>query len=177
MTTTDTTTAPLTMQDVTALKQAEVVVFRYYRQVATIEASLRGHLTQPRIFTAAQQRLFPEVNEYERKHTIPVDGLVTYYDDDSRRTAGPEASAFSMFHSANYSHIWVTIASLLKPGDVLLIHFNGDRYANGYSRKTDLHIDALHLDVKRGKKALSFVVDICVAPDNSARMVKPNGGF
>jgi predicted amidohydrolase len=80
-----------------------------------------------------------------------------------------------MIHSAQYSQTWKTITSLLKVGDVLTIHFNGDRYANGYSHKTTLHIDGLNLDVKRGKQSLSFMVAVGVTPANSARMVKPLG--
>jgi hypothetical protein len=177
--TTETKIAPLIPQDVDALRKADVVVFRHYKGVATIEASLRGRL-DPRVYTASEQRLFPEVDSWERKRTIPVDGLITYYDNDetcSRRTAGPEGHAVSVLGSANYTRTWTTIANLLKPGDVLSLHFNGDRYANKYSRDAGVHIDGLNLDVQRGKTEMSFVIDVSVCPANSARMVKPHGGF
>lgn len=167
---------PLTAQDIKALRTAETVVFRHYKGDATIEASLRDHMDGGRVYTAEQQRLFPVTPGVdERQRVLTVNGLITYYDDTTRRTTGPEATAFEMIHSAQYSQTWQTIASMLKVGDVLTIHFNGDRYANGYSHKTDLHIDGLNLDVKRGKQDLSFIVAVSVAPANSARMVKPKG--
>jgi hypothetical protein len=174
MTTTAVEVAPLTVQDIKALRTAETVVFRHYKGVPTIEVYLRDH-TEPLIYTAVQQRLFPEPGVDERKRTLAVGGLITYYDDDSRKTAGPEGNAFEMIHSAQYSQTWKTITSLLKVGDVLTLHFNGDRYSNGYSKKAYLHIDGLNLDIKRGKAQLSFMVAVGVCLANSARMVKPNG--
>lgn len=173
---TQTITEGLTQDDLKALRQADKVCFRLYDGVATVEACLdRGLAAEPRILTAAQQRLFPEVGHLdgERMRKIVVGGSVRWYDAVAGRSTLEGSSAFSMISSAQYTRAWVTVVHLLKAGDVLHLDFEGDAHSNGYTRSAGLHVDTLLLNVRRGSRALTFQVDSRVTPNNTARMVKP----
>lgn len=181
MSTTITEIAALTAEDVKAIQKAEQVVLRIYQGKSTLEASLdRGWADSPRIFTASEQRLYPEVDGPlgGRRRTIEVTGSISGYTaDTSRARFGPEASAFEMIHTAQYSETWRTIASLIRVGDQVRLCFNADGHSNEITRKAGLHVDTASIEITRqsAKRPLVFQVSTRVGYDNSARMVKAHG--
>lgn len=104
--------------------------------------------------------------------------------------ANPKNSrCFEMIHSAKYSEAWRTITALLRARDTITLKWWVDEFANGYVTrsevvKTDeragnaglgmgLHADSLTLVINRaGKEKYTFLVDVSVCVDNSARMIQ-----
>ena len=69
---------------------------------------------------------------------------------------------------------WETIASLLRAGDVLSLHWqrgawNTERMENATPK---FYGDKLALLVTRGEKVLTFHVDTSICEDNTARMIR-----
>lgn len=80
---------------------------------------------------------------------------------------------FETIHSAQSSEEWRTIAALLRPADEVELHWYRDAGTTQNLTERQLHADRLYLGVyRKGKKALSFFVEECVCPDNSARMIR-----
>ena len=176
MSTTVTETLTLTADDVKAIRLAEQVVFRIREGKSTLEVSLdRGWGEEPRVFTAAEQRLFP-MNDVlgGRLRMIEVRGSISGYHapDETRTVFGPEARAFEMIHSAQYFDVWKTIASLLRTGDQVRLMFNADGHSNEITRKAGLHVDTLSLEVMRGDRWMVFQVSSRTGWDNTARMIQ-----
>ncbi len=75
----------------------------------------------------------------------------------------------------DYSEIWRTIRSLIRPGDELLIQWCADEHTNAYLRDAGLHADVAKLVIIRGPKQqrLTFLLDSQVCMHNSARMIQP----
>ena len=185
MSTTVVEIAPLTAEDVKALKKAEKIIFRYYQGNATIEASLDGSRfsgeSDTRIFTAAQQMIYPRTDgsmNADRVRIIHVEGGVSAYTvHSSLRRGGEGSQAFAWFPSAQYSDRWWTISSLLRVGDTLSLAFEADGYSNGITREAGVHADTLTLRIRRqgAQRDLVLLVDVSVCYDNSARMVRAQG--
>jgi hypothetical protein len=186
MTTIDTEITPLTADDVASLRKADSVTFHYFRGAGVIRTHLRGGYAAPRrIFTARQQRMFPDTDSYsaDRKREINVittmhgyeDGGITGWrlGDDYSGDCNP--SAFHMEHSGQYSPAWLTIATLIHAGDVLHLVWTADNNT-GYARDNGLHMDELTIKIQRNNKIVhTFHVAHSVTPDNSARMVQRYG--
>jgi len=160
----------LGVQDIVALKHADDVVFRVENGEGSIEAILRY---SPReVISARNQILFPQyvppINE--RSRNIPVEGSVgtpDYYSDPLGR------SAVTAIQCTQFSEKWKTIANLLQPRDAVTLRFEGDRYNNDLVRQAHLHADTLHIEIRRGQNTkMTFLLDVRVAHDNSARMVR-----
>lgn len=167
----------LTSEDVKAIQKADKIVLRHYEGVATIEAALDGGWGDtPRIYTAAEQRLYPAVGhlDNERARYITVTGSVSFYGEHASRRLDEKGSGFQMFSSAQYSNVWSTVASLMRAGDVIGLAFEGDGYTNDIVRKSGLHADTLYVHINRAglRKPLTILVSSTVGYDNSARMVK-----
>lgn len=182
MTVTDTTTATLTAEDVKAASKADVVVLRIFQGVATLEFGAdAGWADNPRIFTASEQRLFPQADGPlgGRRRVVQVEGAIGGYrtSDASRVSYGPNSSAFEMIHSAKYSDVWGTIASLLRAGDQVRLRFNADGHSNEITQKAGLHVDTVSIEIVRkgGNRALVLQVATRVGYDNSARMIQARG--
>lgn len=179
----DTATRTLSPTDAKAIKKADSIVLRYREGVATIEATLRNTLDQDRIFTAAEQRTFPETDPYslngDRSRIIEVEGAIWSYSDGSHDRSSQvdpkKAQGFWMASSAKFNATWRTIAFLLRPGDEVTVSFVGNANSNELTREANLHADKVELHVKRGDNRLVFMVDVSVCRNNSARMVKPRG--
>lgn len=166
------TTQTLTAEDLKALRRADSVSFHHRQDETYLVASLRS-LSEPRVYTAAEQRLFPNTDlGGDRTRRIDVSGRVQAYDRSTVRRAVDGGSAFAMVHSGQYNDVWRTITSLLKAGDDLHLDFTGDKFANQYSRTAGLHLDVLSLVVRRGPTRLVFTLDVAACPDNTARMVQ-----
>jgi hypothetical protein len=187
MTTIDTAVHTLTADDVASLRKADSVTFHYFRGAGVIRTHLRGgYAPDKRIFTARQQRMFPNTDSYsaDREREIPVitsmhgytDGGVTGWRLD--KDASPSdcnPSAFHMEHSGQYSPTWLTIANLIHAGDVLHLVWTADNNT-GYITENGLHADELTIRVGRnGKIVHTLRVAHSITPDNSARMVQRYG--
>lgn len=168
----------LTADDVKALRRAETVVFRLRNGRYTIEAGI-GWMTEARTYTAAEQRIFPDLStgSSERERVIETFGAIQPY--GSGTYTARYSTGFAMINSAQFTQTWITIASLLRAGDVLSLRFLADAHTNDNLRKAGLHGDVLRLDVTRDQghlvidgTVLAFDVISSTSPDNTARMVR-----
>lgn len=167
----DTATQTLTADDVKALRKAEKVVFRLLHGVATIEAGIGKMLCDNRRYTDVERRLFPDraYGSSDRERTVTVSGVATNWYADKPVHEG--LTGFEMLHTAQHNATWQTIAGLLRAGDALHLHFDGDAHTNENLRKAGMHGDVLRLVVHRGETKMTFMVTSSAGPDNSARMV------
>jgi hypothetical protein len=184
MTTSDTAIYPLTADDITALRKADSVTFHYFRGEGYIRAHLRGGFyATARVYTARQQRLFPIADSYsaDRERRIDVHTSMHGYGTDSNhgwhldRGADSNPEAFYMEHSGQYSPVWMTIANLMRAGDIIRLYWTADNNTQ-YVDTAGLHADELRIGIVRnGKIVHTLSVAHSLTPDNSARMVKRYG--
>jgi hypothetical protein len=165
----------LSSSDVHALRRADSVCFHTLPDGnARIDALLTtwAH-PHPRIFTTAEQRLFPEPDHSDRRHRIPVTGAIVGFNQEGHwyERGLPDATAFAMVHAARLDDIWRTIAAFLRVGDVLTLRWRASN-SNQYLREAGLHRDELRLVIRRGQRDWTFLVDIATGPDNTARMIR-----
>lgn len=185
--TTEQTPPVLTAEDLQALKRADGVVFQYAAKESTIRAIRETHTygDTPPVYTATEQRLFPKTDRSrgrEREIKVGVRMFGYRYGDRDRSLAdgwnldsNPGATAFEYIQSAQFTPAWCTVVGLLRTGDALTLEWAAD-CGNQYVSGAGLHHDELRLIVERGKNRLTFHLDISVCADNSARMIKRNGG-
>jgi hypothetical protein len=83
-------------------------------------------------------------------------------------------SGFEMIHSAQFSEEWKTIASLLRVGDKLTLHWQRGAWTTEAMAEASpkFYGDSLSLIVDRPKASLSFLVTLHVGENNSARMIR-----
>ncbi len=180
-TATETQVGILTADDVKAVQKADQVVLRHYSGATTMEVYLDRPLPdEPRIYTEAEQRLFPVTDNIsrERARIIRVRGAVNSYEEAvPYRCDLAVARAFWMSSSAQFDDVWRTIASLMKPGTDVQVAFVGNAKSNGHTKANGLHADAvrIYLTPKGAQRPLVFLVDVFVGRDDTARMVKPRG--
>jgi hypothetical protein len=75
----------LYISDVQALRRAEAVSFHTGEATAWVDASLTAaDFGEPRIYTAKEQRLFPDAEGLGRRRRIEVAGDIVGYDDRRR---------------------------------------------------------------------------------------------
>jgi len=161
--------------DIQALRRADSVCFHTLPDgSAHIDALLTtwAHPT-PRIFTTAEQRLFPDTGHADRRRRIPVTAAVVGFGQDGRwyERGLPAAIAFAMIHAAGLDDVWCSIVGFLRTGDVLSLRWRAGNN-NQYLREADLHRDELRLAIRRGQRGWTFLVDIATGPDNTARMIR-----
>jgi hypothetical protein len=155
--------------DIQALRRADTISVRAQDGLGSIHATL----TAPdglRIYTAQQQRAFPDTAGFVRHRRITLDADITGFDTDRRwHNQLPGAAAATVIDNAALNDVWQSIAAFLRPGDVLRLRFRADSSHDplaGYP----LHRDELHLLIQRGHRQWLFLLDVTVrASDN--RMV------
>jgi hypothetical protein len=177
---TTTEVGTITRDDILALKAADVVSLHHYKGVGSLRCSVRNQCGgEPRIFTVTEQRLLPEVDEYERKREITVSSSVSgYVQSTMSRWYGDEHSTgFTMFHGGYRDDVLRSVVDTLRPGDVLHLDFRGDAHSNGITKPAGIHVDDVLLRVTRGNRQSTFLLNCQASLDNSARMVKRHGSF
>lgn len=144
----------LTKDDLKALRTADSVTF--------------SHGSDGRHYVRGIRRLTVDGFETEVRREIRVPSNIRSYDSDRKRSYG---HAFEMINSAQYDDDWKTVVSLLRTGDELaLLWYAGN--SNAYVSDANLRRDELRLIVNRGNRRLSFLIDVSVCADNTARMTQ-----
>ncbi len=177
------TEATLTPAGLAALKLAEEVTLHLNRDGSYMAARLRDHSYggEPRIYTAREQRLFPETaTSLGRLRRIPTDvGVYVYGNEGSTHDSGgwsysgseERESRPGCFYTWHDRDLVATVAGVLRAGDHLRLTWIGSNN-NGYLKDAGLHADQVALVVPRGHKKLKFLLGVSVAQDNSARMIR-----
>jgi hypothetical protein len=165
----------LYISDLQALRRADSVVFHL---TGDGTAYIDAHLStvthpEPRIFTATEQRLFPDIDGSDRRRRIPVTAGIVGFDDKRRwhEQGLPDATASAMIHVARLDELWRSIAAFLRVGDVVSLHWWASNN-NGYITQAGLHRDELRLVIRRGRRRWAFLVKVELCPDNTARMIR-----
>lgn len=168
------TTHALTADDLAAIKSARSVALHYHEGEFYMRAHLETAYGAPKVFTAKEQLLFPDIwsgNDW-RARRIEVSQQycgITNYSSEHTEMGNKPISAYAAGHS--YNPVWDTVKSLLKVGDIIGIRFIADNNSE-IIKRANLHADEVHLIVVRGKKRLTFHIDNSLCEDNSARMVR-----
>jgi hypothetical protein len=164
MATAEATGAILTLNDVKALRQCDQASISHNGTAGSGEGRIRciKKLEQDGPFS-------PD----EREYLIVCESRVRNYSGDGIQTDGYDV--LFKCHELLYNYRssvteFGTLASLVKVGDELSLNWIGSR--NGYTREAGLHMDSLHVHLKRGKQTFSFMLSNCVSPDNTARMIQ-----
>ena len=157
----------ITRDDIKAMRKADRVHFHTYQGRSWLVTELENY-GRSRIYTEAEQRLFPDINKYcgERSREIPV--ATQRLEDYSGREGGYHA-----FASWCPIEIWLTIVAALRPGDSLGFYWVASNNSDNLT-KVGYHHDQLRLvasDADR-KNNRTWIIADQVGPDNSARMVQ-----
>ena len=162
----------LSSLDVKAMKQADRVCFDHGRSTEK-----RG-----KIRCIREVRNPGPFDDRDKTYAISVESSVFAYDpkDDGRgRHVCDSVNCFELLHSVSPdSSVWTAVCALVRPGDVLRLHWVADS-CNGYMKDVNraasqiLHYDTLSLQVKRGD-AVIYTLPIAAShcPNNSARMIR-----
>jgi hypothetical protein len=177
----------LTRDDIAAMNAADDVSFHHNPEdngPGSIRLYRRSLLVTDRIWTAREQRLFPETHtSAERVRTLANlhSAMSGYAQPDTSTTAWnnttePLADAFTTTGGCSYNDDWRTIVGLLRPGQRLALKWTADNNTENI-RWAKMHADELRLLVYRPHHAWprSFLIQARVAPDNSARMIRRYG--
>ena len=92
--------------------------------------------------------------------------------DDTRRWHEhhlPGAAALSVFEAAQLDEVWRSVTALLRPSDVLRLHWRADDPTDALGDPA-LHRDELRLGVTRGTRRWLFLLAVRVLPE-PVRMV------
>lgn len=162
----------LDKDDVYALRNADAVSFSTYQGANTVRVYLRDS-GRNRVFTVREQAVFNGHRDDlrdDRYREIRVLGMRC---EDYGKSRGDEITAYSMLMHADMSQEWQTIAAAIRPGESLFFRWVRDNN-NQVHDAAGLHRDEFRLVVgKQGDaKSRSYLVDVQVGPDNTARMVK-----
>lgn len=123
-------------------------------------------------------------NKFKAELSLDVAMRFRMYGPNSHQTPN---KCFAWIGSAQFTESWKTIASLLKPGDVLVCEWVAD--SNGYTRVASftgnaeieafqsLHTDYMRFIIVRNateKRKTELTFELChsICPDNSARMIQ-----
>jgi hypothetical protein len=155
--------------DVQALRRADTITVRSQDGLGSIQATLTAP-DRLRIYTAQQQRAFPDAAGFLRHRRITLDADIAGFDTDRRwhDQQLPGAAAATVIDNAALNEVWQSLAAFLRPGDVLRLRFRADSNHDplaGYP----LHRDELHLLIQRGRRQWMFLLEVTVRSDN--RMV------
>lgn len=164
MKTTEATGAILTLNDVKALRQCDQASISHTGPAGSGEGKIRciKKLDQDGPFS-------PD----EREYVIMCESRVRNYSGDGIQTDGYDVlfKCYELLYNYRSSVTeFGTLASLAKVGDELSLNWLGSR--NGYTRDAGLHMDSLHVHLKRGKQTFSFMLSVGVCPENTARMIQ-----
>ena len=76
----------------------------------------------------------------------------------------PTATASTTIPAAHLHVVWRSIATLLRPGDVISLHWRADDRSDTLPDPA-LHRDELRLGVARGTRGWLFLLDVQVRPE------------
>jgi len=169
----------LYISDVQALRRADAVSFHVHDDNAYIHACLTTWaFAQPRIYTATEQRLFPDGDSHDRRRRIEVTADIVGFDDQGRwhERHLPGAAALTSIHAARLDDVWRSIAAFLHVDDIVALHWRADN-TNKIQHAADagLHADELRIGVHRGGRRWVFLLDVLVSADNTTRMITRTG--
>jgi hypothetical protein len=157
---------PLYIGDVQALRRADTVNFRSSLSGSWIDAGLESRsVAEPRIYTATEQRLFPDADAVDRRRHIVVAGDIAGFDDQQRWHDRylPGATAFASINAAEFDEVWHSIATFLRVGDAIRMHWRADNMTDSLI-DPELHRDDLSIAVHRGRRRWLFLLDVQVRP-------------
>lgn len=157
--------------DLQALRRADTVTIRAQDRLGSIRATLTadGGL---RIYTASQQRAFPDAAGYRRHRVITLDADIAGFDTTGHwQEHDLRAAATLVIEHAALHEVWQSVTALLHVGDILRLRFRADSTHDPLTG-TSLHRDELHLLVRRGRHQLTFLLEVAVRPTDT-RMVTP----
>lgn len=162
----------LFISDIQALRMADTVSFTAADGAGLIDASITTLAgDQPRIYTGKQQRLFPDALGRDRRRRIGVAADIAGF-DRSRRWHDhqlPGATASASIGGAQLHDVWRSVAAFLRVGDVIRLRWQADTNTDQLIAN-DLHRDELHIEIRRGPRLWTFLLDVSVRPQD-ARMV------
>ncbi len=168
----------LCKEDLKAMRLADSVSFHY-----------NGEAEGSKIHCSKRVRDVGPYDDREKHWDVIVQstfGTVSMCSDHGKKPS----SCFEMMFGTQFHQEWQTVVSCLKVGDELTLHWVADGQSTGYSKRCRItetndngesyspgmgmaiHADCLYLKVKRGEKRLSFLLDVSLCPDNSARMIR-----
>jgi hypothetical protein len=174
-TTTERLISTITAQDKRALKHADKIIFRLYEDSCTIECVKDGEHTS---------------DGFEQTHTIYCDVKITDY-SASHSWVEPERlrnyTGFHMEHTGvSFNDDLRTLVDMIPIGGRLTLSWTRGN-DNESNREIGWVRDELRLIVhhpgrevagqpqRKPRQPWSFIVEIRVGPDNTARMVKSDG--
>jgi hypothetical protein len=148
----------LTKQQIAALRTCDRFGFIYTRSKgeAYLDAVKDGTDAQP----------------WEQRKRIPVANVRCESYQEGMRVARAWALLYNYPSSEDCTQ---TFLSCLRPGDVVTAHIVASNNTPLVTQ-AGLYLDYLYLQIRRGKKTLSFLVDVSVCPDNSARLAQMEPG-
>jgi hypothetical protein len=158
--------------DVHALRRAETVALHTCGIRSWIDAGLESaSRAEPRIYTAMEQRLFPDADALDRRRRIEVAGDIAGFDDQQRwhERCLPHATAFTTIDAAGFDEVWYSVAAFLRVGDAIRLHWRADNMTDALI-DPELHRDDLSIAVHRGRRRWLFLLDVQVRP-GPARMI------
>ena len=156
--------------DVQALRRADTVTIRAQDRLGSVRATLTAS-DGLRIYTASQQRAFPDAAGYRRHRVINLDADIAGFDTTGHWHEHDLPAATLVIEHAALHDVWQTITALLHVGDVLRLKFRADSSHDPLTG-TSLHRDELHLLVRRGRHQWTFLLEVAVRPTDT-RMVTP----
>jgi hypothetical protein len=148
-------TAPLSTQDIRALRSATTVTFHHTGEGI---GQLRAHL-----------RADDSSTGFDQVRVIDVSSrVITYQHNDP---ATEPAQAYYYLGYPRTSALWQTILTRLQSGQAVALEWTRGNDTDNY-RSVGFHADELRLSVGRSNgRAEHFLIGYQVGPDNSARMI------
>lgn len=157
--------------DVQALRRADTVTIHAQDGIG----SIRAILSAPdglRIYTASQQRTFPDAAGYCRHRLITLDAAVAGFDATGRwHERDLSATAAVVIEHTALHEVWQTLTAFLRTGDVPRLRFRADSTQDRLAG-AGLHRDELQLLVHRGRRQWTFLLEVAVRSADT-RMVTP----
>lgn len=119
-----------------------------------------------RCFRSVEPKKNDPYPQDDLQYKIGVYSKVTDYGGCRDRT---KLTAYA--HIPTYRETLQTVLHFLRAGDTLTLGWIRDNHSD-YTREAGIHHDQFYLNVSRGKKNYSFLLDVSITPNNSARMVR-----
>lgn len=157
--------------DVQALRRADTVTIHAQDGIGSIRATLNAP-DGLRIYTASQQRAFPDADGYRRHRLITLDADIAGFDATGHwHEHDLSAAATLVIEHAALHEVWQTLTAFLRTGDVPRLRFRADSVQDRLAG-TGLHRDELHLLVHRGRRPWTLLLEVAVRSADT-RMVSP----